>query len=172
MNEHFKLYWLYSHNFTYIKVINTFGPSAQFPGAINWPGVCGLLRPPLGYRGNAPLWGSGGQSPPAENEFKHFWAQKMTSPGSCCCYLRLQFWGRISINCAAQLVLSVNTSFLPIFQLATIVTYSESSLGHLLAVWKHFKSFTINSCDLVDLYYNHWADTNYLKVCLSFVSDR
>ena len=154
-----------------IFYIGSFYPTTyrDYSGNLSWwaeisrghklAGGMGAAEAAIGVQGQRPSMGA--RRALAENEFKHFWAQKMTSPGSCCCYLRLQFWGRISINCAAQLI---NTSFLPIFQLSTIVTYCESSLGHLPAVWKHFKSFTINSCDLVDLYYNHWTDTNYLKV--------
>ena len=60
-----------------------YGPKAhqhKFPWALR-PGVWGPQRPPLGSRGNAPVGGPGGRSPPAENDFRHFYAPRNTSPG-------------------------------------------------------------------------------------------
>ena len=52
----------------------------KFPWALR-PGVWGPPWPPFGSRGNAPVGGPGGRSPPAENDFRHFYAPRNTSPG-------------------------------------------------------------------------------------------
>ena len=66
-----------------IQEICVDGPKAhqhKFPWALR-PGVWGPPRPPLGSRGNAPVGGPGWRSPPAENDSRHFYAPRNTSPG-------------------------------------------------------------------------------------------
>ena len=112
-----------------------FGPSTQISRGHKLARGMGATKAPIGVQGQCHGVGARGAKPKAENEFKHFWAQKMTPPGSCCCYLRLQFWGRISINCAAQ---GVNAFFAPILmQSAQNILFLHLSYCSQWCCWSH-----------------------------------